>query len=479
MKPAAQRQSKPETSDPGLVRAIGLRSAVLFVITNVVGSAIFLTPGIMAKALPSEPLLLLAWVVGGIIALCGGLTYAEMGAMYPRSGGLYVFLEEAFGPLVGFLYGWAAVLVIVTGATAAVAMGFATYFSYFVPAVSTTHILAAIPLPWGLWTISAAQILAAGSILVIGAINYFGIKSGNRVQAALTSVKIAAIALLPILAIVRHPAKLSLQMIAAPVAHPALAFGVVMVAVMWAYEGWYYLPFSAGEIADASRTLPRALILGVFGVAAIYLSVNVAYMLALPLSQAQGAERIAEKAMMALIGSGGAGLVAAIVILSTLGCNAAAIIVQSRACYAMAADELFFRAAGKVHPRYRTPHVAIILTSCWSALLTLTGTYEQLYTWVTFVSVAFGVLGGLAIFRLRHIRPAVPRPYRTWGYPVVPMIFIAALLALVINTFLALPRASLLGLAMVALGLPAYWYWTRAAGVTSPKSMSARNSDQP
>ncbi|MGH9733005.1 MAG: APC family permease [Candidatus Acidiferrales bacterium] len=451
------------SSDSTLVRAIGLRSAILLVITDVIGSAIFLTPGIMAATLPSEPLLLLTWFVGGIIAICGGLTYAEMGAMYPRSGGLYVFLEEAFGPLIGFLYGWAAILIIITGATAAVAMGFATYFAYFFPALSTTHVVVAIRFPWGLWTISAAQLVAAVSILALGAINYFGIQSGNRTQAALTVVKIAAIAMIPVLAIARHPAALSLKEVSPHVAHPAVAFGIVMVAVMWAYEGWYYLPFSAGEVADAQRTVPRALFIGVFGITAIYLLMNLAYMLALPMSETRGVGRIAEKAMIALVGNSGAAIVAAIVVLSSLGCNAAAIIAQSRACYAMATDGLFFRAAAKVHPRYRTPHVALMLTCCWSALLTLTGSYQQLYTWVTFTSVAFTALGGFAIFQLRRIKGNVHRPYRAWGYPIVPAILIIALVLLSINTVIEMPEESLFGVAIVLLGLPAYRYWTRSA----------------
>lgn len=223
-----------------------------------------------------------------------------------------------------------------------------------------------------------------------------------------------------------------------------------------------YLPFAAGEIADAPRTVPRALVLGILAIVAIYLSVNVAYMLALPINEIRGVERIAEKAMMALIGNGGARLVAATVVVSTLACNAAAVIAISRACYAMAADGMFIRAAASVHPRYRTPHVALALTCGWSALLTLTGTYEQLYTWVTFASVAFGVLGGLAIFRLRRIKPEVHRPYRTWGYPVVPALFVIALVVLVVNTFIELPVESLVGLAIIALGLPAYWYWAGA-----------------
>jgi APA family basic amino acid/polyamine antiporter len=449
----------PAESDASLIRAIGLRGATLIVITNVIGSAIFLTPGSMAATLPSESLLLLAWIAGGVIALCGGLTYAEMGAMYPRSGGLYVFLEEAYGSLVAFLFGWACMLVILTGSAATVAVGFAKYFSYFVPQLSTTREVIALPMPWGVWSISAGQIVAAVSILALGAVNYFGIKSGNRLQATLTVLKVAALAALPIVALALRPVTPSFTPVVPPIAHPAAAFGVVMIAVMWAYEGWYYLPFCAGEIKDARRTVPIAFVIGIVTLVVIYLTVNLSYMLALPLGEIQGVERIAEKAVTALIGASGARLVAATVVVSTLGCNAAAVIGMSRTCYAMASDGLFFKAAAAVHPRYRTPHVAIAITCAWSALLTLTGTYEQLFTWVTFASVAFGVLGGLAIFRLRRLKPDVPRPYRTWGYPIVPALFVAGLGVLVVNTVVEKPAESLIGVFLVALGLPAYVYW--------------------
>jgi len=451
------------SSDVALVRAIGLRSATLLVITNVIGSAIFLTPGTMAARLPSEPLLLLAWIAGGAIALCGGLTYAEMGAMYPRSGGLYVFLGEAYGPLIAFLFGWACMLVVLTGSVATVAVGFATYFSYFVPSLSMTRELVTLPLPWGAWSISAGQALAAISILALGAVNYVGIETGNRVQATLTVIKIAALAALPIVAIALRPASMTLTPIVPPMDRPAAAFGLVMIGVMWAYEGWYYLPFCAGEVEDAKRTVPLALLLGIASLIIIYLTVNIAYMLALPLGEIRGVERIAEKAVTALIGARGGQVVAATVIVSTLGCNAAAVIATSRACYAMASEGFFFRAAAAVHPRYRTPHVAIVLTCLWSALLTLTGTYEQLFTWVTFASVAFGVLGGLAIFRLRRLKPDTPRPYRTLGYPLVPALFVFGLSVLVVNTAIEKPAESMLGLALVVLGLPMYWYWSRRA----------------
>ncbi len=452
-------ETLPQGSDAALVRVIGLRDATSLVVTNVIGSAIFLTPGTMAETLPSEPLLLLAWIAGGVLALCGGLAYAEMGAMFPRSGGLYVFLEEAYGSLVGFLFGWAAMLVILTGSVATVAVGFATYFSYFVPALGTDRILATIPLPLGSWSISAGQITAAISILALGLVNYYGVKVGNLLQASLTVVKVAAIAALPLVALALHPVTPTLTPVVPDIASPLRAFGVVMIAVMWAYEGWYYLPFCAGEIVDARRTVPRALVIGIVLLALIYVTVNIAYMLALPLDEIRGVERIAEKAATALLGSAGAQFVAATVVISTLACNAAGVIAMSRTCFAMAADGLFFRSAAAVHPRYRTPHVALAMTCGWAALLALTGTYDQLFTWVTFASVVFGVLGGLAVFRLRRIRPDLPRPYRAWGYPLVPALFVAGLAVLVVNTLMERPAESVVGIGLVALGLPAYWYW--------------------
>jgi APA family basic amino acid/polyamine antiporter len=374
-----------------------------------------------------------------------------------------VFLEEAYGPLIGFLFGWTSVLVVLTGGAATVAVGFATYFSYFVPSLSTARIVAAVPMPWGRLAISAGQIVAATSILALGAVNYRGVENGNRLQAVLTVIKVSALAALPIIALALHPVTPSLTPVVPPIARPAAAFGVVMIAVMWAYEGWYYLPFCAGEVQNPRRTIPRALLIGILALTTIYVTVNIAYMLAVPLDEMRGVERIAEKAVTALIGRAGARLVSATVLVSTLGANASTVIAMSRACYAMAADGMFFSAAAAVHPRYRTPHGAIVITCVWAALLALSGSYEQLFTWVTFASVVFGVLGGVAIFVLRRRRPHVFRPYRAWGYPVVPALFIAGLVALVVNTLAERPSESLIGLGLVALGLPAYWYWRQTA----------------
>jgi len=454
-------------ADASLIRAIGLPSAILFVIGSVVGSGIFLTTGIMAATIPSASLLLLAWTLGGLLALAGGLTYGEMGAMFPRSGGVYVFLCEAYGPLTGFLYGWAALLVVLSGGIAAVAVGFAEYLSYFVPSLSPARVLLSVPLPvvGGSWTLSAGQIAAVASIAVLGAINYVGVRSGNLVNATLTVAKVAGLAALPVMALVVQRVEPVFTPVVPPdLARPAASFGIAMIAVLWTYEAWYFITYAAGEIERPQRTLPLALLFGILALMAIYLSVNVAYLYALRIDEMQGVVRIAQQAATALVGPGGATFVALTVLVSTFGCNAPAILGGSRLLFAMAGDGVFFRAAGVVHPFYRTPHVAIVGLTVWSSVLALSGTYEQLFTYVMFASILFNLAGGIAVFRLRARQPDRPRPYRVWGYPVVPILFVVGSLAFVLNTLVERPTESLAGLGLVALGLPAYWYWSRTSG---------------
>ncbi len=450
-------QPSDDTPPDGLIQAIGLPGATLLVIGNVIGSAIFLTTGTMAGDLQSIPALLAAWVLGGLLAMAGGLTYAELGAMYPRTGGMYIFLEKAYGPVWGFLFGWAALLVVLTGSVAGVAVGFAEYFSYFVPSLGTSRIL------WtaGPLTVSAGGVVAAVSVLAVGWLNIVGVSAVNRVQGVLTVAKVVGIAAIPLLALALHPVTPELAPMVPPVARPVAAFGVAMIAVMWAFEGWSYLAMSAGEVRDAARIVPRAYILGTLALTVIYLVVNVGYIFSLSLPQMAGETRIAEKAMTTLVGPSGASFIAAVVVVSTLGCNVAGVLAMSRACYAMALDGLFFKSVAAVHPRYRTPHVAIVVTTVWSALLAVSGSYNQLFTYVTFASVLFGTLGGLAIFRLRRTHSEVPRPYKTWGYPWVPALFVAGSGLLVVNTLMERPVESLLGLGLVATGLPMYWHWNR------------------
>lgn len=448
-----------------LERAIGPVGATLLVIGSVIGSGIFLTSGVMAETLPSASLLILAWVLGCLFSVFGALTYAELGAMFPRSGGVYVFLREAFGPLPGFLYGWATLLVVLAGGTAAVAVGFADYFSYFFPSLSSTRIVAEIPLGVGTWRIAASQLVAVTAILGLGAINYVGVRSGSGTNAVLTVAKVTGLVLIPLFALAAWQTTPAwTPVVPAEIVTPLSSFGVALIAVLWTVEGYYFMTYAAGELRDPTRTLPRALTIGLLTIMGIYVVVNIAYLYALPMADLRGTTRVAEAAATAMVGPTGATIIALTVLVSTLGADAAVILAGSRLFYAMAKDGLFFPAAAAVHPRYKTPHVAIVGLTLWSSVLALSGTYEQLFTYVVFTSVLFSLMGGIAFFTLRRTRPDVERPYRVWAYPVVPALFVLGATFVTVNTLLERPFESLAGLGLLVLGLPAYGYWQGRAG---------------
>ena len=429
---------------------------------SVIGSGIFMTTGTMAASLPSATLIIAAWVAGGALALTGGLTYAEMGAMYPGSGGVYVYLREAFGPLIAFLYGWAALVVFFSGGIAAVAVGFSDYFSYFLPSLSTARVLWSVDTPAGVWTVSAAQIVAVVAIAALAAINYVGVKSGNLVNVVLTLAKVIGLAALPILALAAsQTTPVWVPVVPPDFTTPLAGFGIAMIAVLWTNDAWYCVTWIAGEMKHPQRDLPRALLIGISLLTLIYVAVNLAYFYALPIDAIKGVSRVGEAAATAMAGINGARLVALTVVVSTFGCDAAAILAGARLLFAMARDGVFLPAAAKIHPRYRTPHLAIVALSAWSAVLALSGTYEQLFTYVMFSSILLHMVGAIALFRLRRTRPDHPRPYRVWGYPFVPGVFILASTAFVINTLVQRPKESFAGLGLLALGLPVYWYSKR------------------
>ena len=462
MAPADPKSVTTAPPDEGLVRALGLGSAVLFVLGSVIGSGIFMTTGMMAANLPSATLIIAAWVAGGALALTGGLTYAEMGSMYPGSGGVYVYLREAFGPVIAFLYGWAALVVFFSGGIAAVAVGFSDYFSYFVPALSTSRVLWSVTTPAGIWTVSAAQMVAVVAIAALAAINYVGVKSGNLVNIVLTLAKVTGLAALPLLALVAsQTTPVWVPVVPPDFTTPLAGFGIAMIAVLWTNDAWYCVTWIAGEMKHPQRDLPRALFIGISLLTLIYVAVNLAYFYALPIDALKGVSRVGEAAATALAGVNGARLVALTVVVSTFGCDAAAILAGARLLFAMARDGVFLPAAAKIHPRYRTPHVAIVALSAWSSVLALSGTYEQLFTYVMFSSILLHMVGAIALFRLRRTRPDHPRPYRVWGYPFVPGVFIVASTAFVVNTLVQRPKESFAGLGLLALGLPVYWYTKR------------------
>jgi len=452
-----------ERPDPELVRGLGSWDCTLITIGSVIGTGIFITIGDIARVLPHPGLILLVWVVGGLLSLAGALTYAELGVLFPRAGGIYHFLKQAYGPLPGFLYGWACFWVIMSGGIAAIAVGFGEYLGAFFPFFSTSHVLASASLGSFTWKLSGGQVAAALAILVLTAVNWVGLRAGTAVQNLLTALKVAAIVALAAAAFA-VPARVATSL-AGPLPATGLlaAFGLGMVAVLWSFDGWYGITLSAGETRDPGRNLPVGLISGTAAVGILYLLANLVYFRALSLEEMAATSRIGESAASALFGAGGGKALALAVLVSTFGCLSSTILYSSRLYLPMARDGLFFTRLGSVHPRFRTPGPSLWAQSLWAMLLALSGTYEALYTYVVFVAVLFHVATGAAVFVLRRKRPEAPRPYRTWGYPAVPALFVLASLALVANTLAGRPLESALGLALLALGLPAYAFWRRAA----------------
>jgi basic amino acid/polyamine antiporter, APA family len=458
---------RPESA-PTLVRGLSTWDGTLLTIGSIVGTGIFITTADMAKVLPHPGLILLVWLAGGLLTLAGALTYGELGVLFPRAGGLYHFVKEAYGPLVGFLYGWTAFLVIMSGGNAALAVAFGEYLGSFLPWFATQHVLLSVPIGSWTWTLSGGQVAAVLALLLLTAVNHFGLKEGAWVQNALTVIKIGSIvgliavglfATAPVTPNLFGPAGDALGVSGGLLA----AFGVAMIAALWTYDGWYGLTCSAGEMRDPGRSLPRGLILGTAAVMLMYLLLNLVYTRALPVSAMAETPRIAETAASVLFGPGAARLVTLAVLISTFGCLSSTILYSSRIYLPMAEDGLFFRSLARIHPKHRTPVPSLWAQTAWSVVLTVSGTYSQLYTYVIFASVLFHAMTAAAVFIFRRRLPDAPRPYRTWGYPVVPALFILACLLLIGNTLKESPVESLVGLGIVALGLPAYAMFRRRA----------------
>lgn len=460
--------SDKETSQNGLLRKLGLFDSAMVMVGIVIGSGIFLTTGIMAKSIPSGGLILLAWFVGGLLTLAGALTYAELGATMPEAGGQYVYLREAYGPMAGFLFGWILFLVYMTGGIAALALAFAEYTGYFFPSLGTEHIILDLSLPFFRnsfhYSLSAGQIVGVGVIVLLSVFNFVGVGFGKFIQNVFTVIKIGILAAIIILgfAIGRGtPPDLSMNPMGMNLGSILIGFGVSLVAVAWAFDGWNNVNFVAGEIKNPKRNLPLALILGTLGITFLYVLVNYVYLYALPIRETVGVVRIAEKATGALFGTSTGALISALIIVSVFGSLNGSILVGPRVYYAMAKDRLFFRRVARVHPRFRTPGFSILIQGIWASLLTLLGTFEQIFTFAMFIAILFWIAATASVFTLRKKRPDLVRPYKTWGYPVVPAIFIIASTGILLNTLLEKPAEALAGLVLTAIGIPAYFYWKR------------------
>jgi APA family basic amino acid/polyamine antiporter len=457
------RNTRIKSQDP-LIRQLGLFDSTMMMMGIVIGSGIFLTTGIMAQAIPSTPMILLAWFLGGLLILAGAMTYAELGVSLPEAGGQYVYLREAYGPLLGFLFGWKMFLVNMTGSIAALGVAFAEYFGSFFPSLSTKEVIFSSQIGNFTYTLSKGQLVAVAVIILLTSINYVGVALGKSVQNVLTVVKIGTILAFVILGFV-FARGTSIDMSLNPEGWSFVqlltGFGLAFVSVFWAFDGWNNINYVAGEIKNPRRNLTFALIMGTMGVTLLYFFTNVIYFLSLPVGEMKGVVTIAERASASLFGSTAAGLISAMILISILGALNGAIFVGPRVYYAMARDRLFFKRVGGVHPRYKTPGFSLVIQAIWASLLALTGTFEQLFTFAMFAGILFWVLAAAAIFTLRKKRPGLPRPYKAWGYPVIPMIFILALSGILLNTLIRRPVESLAGVALMVVGIPVFYLWNR------------------
>lgn len=460
--------TKKTSSPTGLVRQLGLFDSSMVLVGIVIGSGIFLTTGIMAKSIPSGGLILLAWLVGGLLTLAGALTYAELGAAMPEAGGQYIYLKEAYGPMAGFLFGWIMFLVYQTGTIAALALAFGEYVGHFFPSLGMENTILSLNIPFFQnsleYSLSAGQITGIFVIILLSIFNFIGVGLGKSIQNLFTVIKIGTIAAIIILgfAIGKGTSPdLALNPTGMNFGSIIIGFGLSLVAVAWAFDGWNNINFVAGEIKNPRRNLPLALILGTLGITCLYVLINYIYLYALKVPDMVGVVRIAETATGALFGAATGSLISVLVLVSVFGSLNGTILVGPRVFYAMAKDGLFFRKVAQVHPRFRTPGFSILFQAIWASVLTLLGTFEQIFTFAMFIAIAFWIAAAATVFTLRKKRPDLPRPYKTWGYPVVPAIFIFTSCGILLNTLLEKPVEALAGIFLTVLGIPAYFYWKR------------------
>jgi APA family basic amino acid/polyamine antiporter len=449
---------------PGLLRSLGLIDSALLVIGAVIGSGIFMTTGLIADTVPSPGLILLAWLCGGLITVSGALTFAEMGAMFPGSGGQYIYLREAYGPGASFFFGWGFFWVIECGGIAALAVGFSDFLGTLVPGFSPAAPLLRLSAAGVSYTLTAGQVLGAVIIAALSAVNYFGIRSGILFQNVFAAVRFLAFAGLAVFGLWlgrKTGISSAAGLIAGLSRFDFKAFGLAVLTVLWAYDGWYALNCTAEEVRNPRRNIPLGLILGTLAVTAIYILFNIIYLTALPMDRIRGTVQIGQVAVVQMFGSGIGGLFTFLIALSIFGCLSATILFGPRVYYAMAKDGLFFRSLAEVHPRFRVPTLALAAQALWSIFLCLSGTFRILIEYVIFAVVLFFALTGLAVIVLRVRRPDADRPYRTWGYPVLPVLFVLVNLAVFINTIWTQPLQSLIGCGILAAGVPAYLFWRR------------------
>jgi APA family basic amino acid/polyamine antiporter len=458
-------QTAPRQPQPTLIRGLSLTDSVLLLVGGIIGSAIFLTAKDIATVVHSPAIFLGVWVAGGIISMLACFAFAELGAMYPHSGGPYLYLRKAYGDLVAFLYGWMIFTVNNSGTVAALSVGFAAYFSVIVPAISEEHVVLQI----GSWSLTRMHLVALATNTLLTWINIVGLRRAAVLQNIATWMKFVAIAAFILLGFLIGKGSWEHFSPAASTPGPEAGswlwisgIGVALIAVFWAYDGWVYLGWAAGEIKNPQRNIPLGLVIGVSIVALIYVAMNAVYLYALDLNAIATGESTTARAAAETLFSPAAGRwLSALIALSSFGALSACVLAGARVYYAMAVDGLFFRKMAEVHPKYRTPAFSLMVQAIWGGILTLSGSYKWIYTYIMFMGVVSYALSVLALFILRRTHPNVERPYRCTGYPWVPMLYLIIATAWALNTLWQAPTESLGGIGIVLLGVPFYLYWQR------------------
>jgi len=444
---ASPSPAKPEAD---LRRILGLRDLVLMIIGTVIGSGIFLVPAtILHEVGNSIALAMGIWLVGGVLSLLGALSYGELSAMKPDAGGLYVYIRDCFGPFLAFLFGWTLFLVISSGSVATLAVAFSNYLGEFVTLT-----------PW------RAKFVSVAVIAVIAVVNVRGTRHSANVVNLTTTIKILALLLMSaaLLWLGKTPIHLTAGATSpAPAGSLLSGFGLAMISVLWAYEGWQYATYSAGETVNARRNYPLAFLIGSAALMFIYLFANVGYLAALGANGIASSKRVAATAVATAIHPAIAKLVTLTILISIFSAANSVVLTSPRVYYAMAKDRLFFKRLSEVHPRFGTPSFAVIAAAACSAVLAASGTFEQLLTYVVFTSWIFYALAAACVFVYRRREPNAHRPYRVLGYPFTPLIFVVTAGAVVANAMVAQPRRAAIGIGIVLLGAPVYLIWRRGA----------------
>lgn len=437
-----------------LPRKLGLIDATLIVIGIVIGSGIFLLPNLIARNVPSASMIITIWVVAGVLSYFGALGYAELGAMMPHTGGQYVYLRDAYGPLCAFLCGWVFVVAVIPGGTAFLAVGFSIYLDHFIPLTPLMRTVVSLAL-----------------VAVISGVNYIGVREGAWVQRVFTSAKIAGLLLVIGAAFVLpHPAR------PAPLPAPPFSYhgiGYAMTACLMAYNGWSYVSFVAGEVKDPKRNLPRSLALGMLIVMALYLSANFAYMNVMSIDEIALSERVGAAVAQRTMGPIGASVLSAVVLISVIGAINGCVLTGARIPFAQARDGIFFRKFGEIHPRFQTPSFAIVAQAVWAGVLIVSGSYENLFSYAMLSAWIFYTLTVLAVWVFRRKLPEAERPYRMWGYPYTLILFTLVSLWFMVDALITQPGTSLVTFVMAAAGVPFYLMWRRQSSRPAAVAASA------